>query len=69
MAGIPDKTGLRMVWVNLQIGKQKGFAAGLVAAAAGFDGHEYCVNLCQGLRVVKLQDPAFPRGVVFIEDA
>jgi hypothetical protein len=54
MAGIPDKIGLRMVWVNLQIGEQKGLAAGFMTPAIGLNSHEYRVDLRQRFRVITL---------------
>jgi len=52
MAGIPDKMGLGMVGVDLQIGEQKRFAAGFMTAAIGFDSHKYRVDLGQCFGIV-----------------
>jgi hypothetical protein len=45
---------LGMVWVDLQIGKQKRFTAGLMAATIGLYRDEDCVDLRQCFRVVTL---------------
>ena len=54
MAGIPDKKGLRMVRVDLQVGEQQSLAARLVTAAIGLDSYEYRIDLRQRFRIVTL---------------
>src|SRR5580700_1898297 len=58
-----------MIWSDLEVGKKKRTPAGLRAAAIRFNGHENRVNLCQRFWIIKLQDPSFLGGVVFIENS
>jgi len=48
-----------MIGVHFEVGEKKRLTAGLVAAAVGFDSHEYGVDLRQGFGIVTLQNPAF----------
>src|ERR1700733_98299 len=60
---------LRVIGVDFEVGEKKGLATGLVAAAVGFDSHEYRVDLRQGFGIITLQNPAFSGGIVLIENA
>ena len=66
---IVGRNSLRVIGVHFEVGEKKRLTAGLVAAAVGLDSHEYRVNLGQGFGIVALQNPAFSRGVVLIENA
>ena len=54
MAGIPDKTVLWVVRVDLQIGEEKWFAARFMTSPVGLDSYEYRIDLRQRFRVVTL---------------
>src|ERR1035438_3456173 len=58
-----------MVRSYFEVGKQKWFSGGAFASAIGLNGDKYGINLGECFFVVGLHDPAFLRGVVFIEDA
>ncbi len=57
-----------MIRLDLQVREKEGLAAGFVAAAIRFDGHENGVNLRQPLGVIKFQHPTFLGGIVHVKD-
>ena len=58
-----------MVGVDSEVGEKKRLAARLMASAIGFDSDEYRIDLCEGFRIFRLQNPALFGGIVFIENA
>jgi hypothetical protein len=54
MAGIPDSMALGMVGIDFQRREQESLAGRFVAAALGFDRHEYRIDLRQCFWVVAL---------------
>jgi len=57
-----------VIRIEAQVGKQQRFPAWLRAAAVGLDRDEDCVDLRNGLGVVRLQHPAFLVRVIFIKE-
>src|SRR5271169_5150092 len=57
-----------MVWVHLEVSKQEGLTAWLLATAVRFNSHENCFDLIELLRVVEFQYPPLFCDVVLIKD-
>src|SRR5258707_917545 len=68
MIGNLPRAELRMIGIDFEVGEKKSLVARLVAASVWLDGDEYTVNLCQGLGVVTLHNPALSGSVIFIEN-
>src|SRR5438309_6740313 len=58
-----------MVGIDFQRGEQESLAGRFVTTAFGLDCHEYSIDLRQSSWVVALQNPAFSRGIVLVENA
>ena len=58
-----------MVGIDSEVGEKKRLAARLIASAVRFDSDENSVNLCEGFRIFRLQNPALFGSVVFVKNA
>jgi len=58
-----------MVWLHLEVSKQEGLTARLLAAAIRFHGHENSFDLIELLRVVEFEHPSLFGDVVLIKYA
>jgi hypothetical protein len=64
-----EARNLGVVGIHSEVGEKKRFSARFIASAVRFQGYEYSVNLCEGLGILRLQNPAFLGSIVFVEDA
>src|SRR4029077_584928 len=60
---------LRVIGIHPEVGEKKRFTARLIAAATWLYGHENSIDLCQGLGILGLQNPALLGRVVFVKYA
>src|SRR5215471_13932145 len=58
-----------MIGIHSEISEEKRFATRLLTSTTRLDCNKDRVDLCQGIGIVGLQDPALLGSVVFIKDA